>query len=102
MTYKEKEMLQEEFDSTGRPSTTELPPEQRGKLRRILRITLGLFLLLGGIAGLVLPILQGWLMIFAALAILRKDLPWAAYMWEHWLVPLQQRVQQWLRSVRRR
>ena len=51
------------------------PPSSKGALWRMVRITLGLLLLLGGIAGLVLPILQGWLMIFAALAILRKDFP---------------------------
>jgi uncharacterized membrane protein YbaN (DUF454 family) len=67
----------------------------------MVRIVLGITLLVLGIAGLILPILQGWLMIFAALAILRKDLPWAAYVWDHWMVPLRARVQRWFNSWRR-
>lgn len=68
----------------------------------MVRIILGLMLLVLGIAGLVLPVLQGWLMIFAAMAILRKDLPWAAYVWDHWMVPLRARLQRWLATRRRR
>ncbi len=82
--------------------TSPQPPSSSGPLWRMVRITLGLLLLLGGIAGLVLPILQGWLMIFAALAILRKDLPWAAYVWDHWVVPLRIRFQPWLDRLWRR
>ena len=68
---------------------------------RMARITFGVILLIIGIAGLVLPIVQGWLTILAALAILSKDLPWAAYVWDHWLRPLQARVQRWLPRWRR-
>ena len=52
-------------------------------------------------------------MIFAALAILRKDFPWAAYVWDHWLMPLRTRFHRsmtllrtrfrsWLNRVRQR
>ena len=37
---------------------------------KIVSITIGSLLILLGIAGLFLPILQGWLMIFAGLALL--------------------------------
>lgn len=83
-------------------SATPQPPSSRGAVWRLVRITLGLLLLLGGIAGLVLPVLQGWLMIFAALAILRKDLPWAAYAWDHWVVPLRAWFQHRTAPVRHR
>ena len=77
-------------------------PSPKGALWRMVRITLGLLLLVLGIAGLVLPILQGWLMIFAALAILRKDLPWAAYVWDHWMVPLRVRFHHHVAPLRTR
>lgn len=70
--------------------------------RRPVRITVGTFLLLLGIAGLFLPVLQGMATIIAALAILRKDVPLAERVWQHWVVPCKWRCQQWLRRWRQR
>ena len=67
---------------------------------RISRITLGIALLIAGLAGLVLPILQGVVLIVAALAILRKDIPFVATIWDRFVAPLQQRYQRW-RDTRR-
>lgn len=44
---------------------------------RVLRIASGFLLLVFGVIGLFLPILQGVLMILAGLAVLGKDLPWS-------------------------
>ena len=70
--------------------------------RRPVRITVGIILLLVGIAGLFLPILQGVATIVAAVAILRKDIPLAERVWQHWIIPLHQRFQQWLEAYRER
>jgi uncharacterized membrane protein YbaN (DUF454 family) len=70
--------------------------------RRPVRITVGLILLLIGIAGLFLPVLQGVAMVVAALAILRKDIPMAERIWQRWIIPLRQRSQQWLQVYRER
>lgn len=70
--------------------------------RRPVRIAVGLILLLVGIAGLFLPILQGVVIIVAALAILRKDIPLAERLWQCWVIPLQHRSQQWLHAYRAR
>ena len=70
--------------------------------RRPVRITMGIILLLVGIAGLFLPILQGVATIVAALAILRKDIPMAERIWQRWIIPLQQRSQHWLQVYRER
>ncbi len=56
-----------------------------GALGRVLRrgtrrlaVTLVGFVLLGlGVAGLVLPVLPGWLLIFAGLAVLAREYAWA-------------------------
>jgi uncharacterized membrane protein YbaN (DUF454 family) len=70
--------------------------------RRPVRITVGLILLFVGIAGLFLPVIQGVATIVAALAILRKDIPLAERIWQRWVIPLQQRSQQWLQAYRER
>jgi len=70
--------------------------------RRPVRITIGIILLLVGIAGLFLPILQGVATIVAALAILRKDIPLAERIWQRCIIPLHQRLQQWLEAYRER
>ena len=70
--------------------------------RRPLRITVGIILLLLGVAGLFLPFLQGVAMVVAALAILRKDIPLAERIWQRWIIPLQRRSQQWLQVYRER
>ena len=67
---------------------------------RISRITLGIVLLIAGLAGLVLPILQGVVLIVAALAILRKDIPFVATIWDRFVVPMRQRYWRW-REARR-
>lgn len=69
---------------------------------RVSRIALGVGLLIAGLAGLVLPVLQGVLLIVAALAILRKDIPFAAKIWERVVVPLQDRYQRWREARRHR
>jgi len=66
------------------------------------RITVGLILLFVGIAGLFLPVIQGVATIVAALAILRKDIPLAERIWQRWVIPLQQRSQQWIQVYRER
>jgi uncharacterized membrane protein YbaN (DUF454 family) len=70
--------------------------------RRPVRIAIGIILLLIGLAGLFLPILQGVAIIVAALAILRQDIPLAERIWQRWIIPLQQRSQQWLQAYRER
>jgi uncharacterized membrane protein YbaN (DUF454 family) len=70
--------------------------------RRPVRIAVGIILLLIGLAGLFLPILQGVAIIVAALAILRQDIPLAERIWQRWIIPLQQRSQQWLQAYRER
>ena len=55
-------------------------PAVRGSWRpllRILRIAAGFALLLLGVIGLFLPVLQGVLMVLAGLAILGRDFPWS-------------------------
>ena len=70
--------------------------------RRPVRIAVGIILLFVGIAGLFLPVLQGVATIVAALAILRKDIPLAERIWQRWIIPLHQRLQQWLQAYRER
>jgi uncharacterized membrane protein YbaN (DUF454 family) len=70
--------------------------------RRPARIVVGVILLLIGIAGLFLPILQGVAIIVAALAILRQDVPLAERIWQRWVMPLQQCLQRWLQAYRER
>ena len=70
--------------------------------RRPVRIVVGLTLLLVGIAGLFLPVIQGVATIVVALAILRKDIPMAERIWQRWVIPLQHRSQQWLHIYRER
>jgi uncharacterized protein len=47
----------------------------RTALRRVLRHGLGWGLLLLGVAGLVLPVLQGWLLIALGALLLSPDIP---------------------------
>ena len=70
--------------------------------RRPVRIAVGMLLLLVGIAGLFLPVLQGVATIIAALAILRQDIPMAERIWQRWIIPLHRRCQQWLQVYRAR
>lgn len=70
--------------------------------RRPVRIVVGMLLLLIGIAGLFLPILQGVAIIVAALAILRQDIPLAERLWQRWVIPLHRCLQQWLHAYRER
>ncbi len=79
---------------------TETASGLSGRFYRISRIALGIALLIAGLAGLVLPVLQGVLLIVAALAILRKDIPFVATIWDRRVIPLQQRYRRW-RDARR-
>lgn len=64
------------------------------------RIVLGIVLLITGLAGLVLPVLPGVVTIVGALAILRKDTPFIARLWDRFVVPMGQRYRRW-RNARR-
>ena len=70
--------------------------------RRPVRIAVGFILLLIGIAGLFLPIIQGVATIVVAMAILRKDIPLAERLWQRWCIPLHHRAQQWRQAYRER
>jgi uncharacterized membrane protein YbaN (DUF454 family) len=71
-----------------------ISPEVRRRIWRVVRITAGSILLVLGVAGLVLPFLQGIALILAGLAVLATELPWA----RRWLHALRD----WLRKLRRR
>ena len=79
---------------------TETTSDLSRRFYRISRIALGMALLIAGLAGLVLPVLQGVVLIVAALAILRKDIPFVATIWDRYVIPLQQRYRRW-RDIRR-
>ena len=53
------------------------PARQGIKESRLLRIGAGTILLLLGLAGLLLPILPGWLLIFVGLSLLGVRIPYA-------------------------
>ena len=53
------------------------PPPRLGGVLRALRLAAGFLLLTLGVIGLLLPILQGVLLILAGLAVLGRDLPWS-------------------------
>lgn len=80
-------MLQQGSEVPDHLPTMTRTGNQRQRLPRIVRISVGFMLLIAGVVGLVLPFLQGILMIIAGLAILRKDIPWVARQWDHWIVP---------------
>ena len=82
--------------------TTEITSIFSRRFYRVTRIALGIVLLIAGLAGLVLPILQGVVLIVAALAILRKDIPFVATIWDRFVVPLQQRYRRWREAWRHR
>lgn len=44
-------------------------------MRRFIRITIGISLLMLGLAGLVLPVLQGWLFLGTGALVLSRDVP---------------------------
>lgn len=73
-----------------------------GRFYRISRIVLGVALLIVGLVGLVLPILQGVVLIVAALAVLRKDIPFVGTIWDRFVVPLQLRYRRWREARRSR
>lgn len=50
---------------------------------RYLRIALGSILLVLGVAGLALPLLQGLLFIVLGILLLARDIPWFARLAEH-------------------
>ena len=85
-----------------KPAVTGTGSTGPGRLYRVSRIALGIGLLIAGLAGLVLPVLQGVVLIVAALAILRKDIPFAAKIWDRVVVPLQNRYRLWRETRRRR
>jgi uncharacterized membrane protein YbaN (DUF454 family) len=85
-----------------RPAVTETDSIFSRRFYRVSRIVLGVTLLIAGLAGLVLPILQGVVLIVAALAILRKDIPFVATIWDRFVVPLQDRYRLWREARRHR
>lgn len=73
-----------------------------GPARRMLRIACGFALLVLGLAGLILPVLQGWLLIGTALLVLRKDIPLADRACQHYIEPAQARLQAFAKRMRSR
>jgi len=70
--------------STSRGPQRAIPPREdpdRSFGKRLVRNGLGVVLLLLGIAGLVLPILQGWLMILVALSLIDLPIKHRAHVW---------------------
>ena len=67
------------------------PTDLRRRIWRVIRIGLGSSLLIVGMIGLVLPILQGVALIIAGLAVLATELPWA----RRWL----HNLRGWLRRL---
>jgi uncharacterized protein (TIGR02611 family) len=53
------------------------PRIRRPLIVRIILVMVGTILLLGGLIGLLLPIVPGWLMIIPGLAILGTEFVWA-------------------------
>jgi uncharacterized protein (TIGR02611 family) len=66
--------------------------------RRLAISIVGFVLLLAGIAGLALPLLPGWLLIIAGLAVLATEYTWA----ERTLDAAKRRAKQAANKVRRR
>ena len=61
-----------------------IPPRDdadRAFAKRLVRNGLGIVLLLLGVAGLVLPVLQGWLMILVALSLIDLPIKHRAHVW---------------------
>ncbi len=69
-----------------------ISPELRRRIWRVTRISVGSILIVLGIAGLVLPFLQGIALILAGLAVLATELPWA----RRWLQAIRDRLR-WFR-----
>ena len=69
----------------------------RRKTWRIVRIASGSVLLVLGVIGLVVPVLQGWALILAGLAVLARDVPWA----RRWLNAIRDRIRRMRRSSHR-
>jgi len=64
----------------------------RRRWKRWIRLVTGWGLILGGVAGLFLPFLQGIALIVAGLALLGRDAPWARRCME--------RIKAWVRKLR--
>jgi hypothetical protein len=66
-----------------RPSRKLLPPRASGLFwkhaRKIVVLVIGSTIVLVGIAGLILPIMPGWLIIFPGLALLATEFAWARW-----------------------
>lgn len=70
-------------------------------MRRAARISAGIIFLLVGLAGLVLPIIQGWLCLAIGAVILSRDIPFFARV-ENYLVSRAPRVGKVLDYLRRK
>ncbi|MFM2433520.1 MAG: hypothetical protein RI974_260 [Actinomycetota bacterium] len=46
-------------------------------VRWVLTVVIGSLMLIGGLLGLVLPVIPGWVLIFLGIAILALELEWA-------------------------
>jgi Flp pilus assembly protein TadB len=66
--------------------------------KRVLRISLGVLLLILGVIGGFLPVLQGWVFILAGLAVLSVDFLWARRLREQ----IKDKAQKAVDKVRRR
>ena len=51
--------------------------------RKVVVLVIGVTLLLLGVAGLILPVLPGWAVIFIGLAVLATEFAWARWVLKH-------------------
>jgi Putative transmembrane protein (PGPGW) len=90
-------------DASSRQQSAPQPPPERSFGSRLLRNSAGALLVVAGIAGLFLPILQGVLMIVGGLALIDLPIKHKAharllrYSWYRWLTA---RHDQWLEQWR--
>lgn len=74
-------MTEPKATDASRSATPSRQDADRAFAKRLVRNGLGIVLLLLGIAGLVLPILQGWLMILVALSLIDLPIKHRAHVW---------------------
>ncbi len=79
--------LQSTSNTSGVPIRTVLPIPWAiwfwRQARKIVVFVIGMTLVAFGIVGLFLPVLQGWLTIFAGLAVLATEFAWARWTLKH-------------------
>ncbi len=66
------------MDNVSRPMEDAIRAKRRPLIIRAVVVIAGTVLVLGGVIGLLLPVLPGWLLIIPGLAILGTEFVWAA------------------------